>query len=182
MCITAYLSYTQCDCTLVRYYFCHSHIKHTWKQIDTNPCSYAAHRHILLDTRGCPDYLDADFHALASLYGQGNVAMKKESGAPIGCLDLHKEEFSFATRILRRADLRFLELGEGGYMSEECRSGRFMMSDEHSCRLGVGIGYLWAHNTVSPRSSSFSNVYFVRNYLKRVERDTNCISSVPYTF
>lgn len=76
--------------------------------------------------------------------------MHKESGAPIGCPDIHSDEYNFGTRISPGADLRFLELGEGGYMSGDCRSGKFMMSEEHTCGLGIGVSCLWAHDIVSP--------------------------------
>lgn len=58
--------------------------------------------------------------------------------------------------------MRFLELGERGRMSEDCRSGKFMESEEHTCGLGTGVSCLWAHDTVRPWSSSFKEVLCVR--------------------
>ncbi|CAG8977034.1 hypothetical protein HYALB_00008892 [Hymenoscyphus albidus] len=153
MCITARISYNDCSCTLHRYYICHSHIKHTWHQKDNKPCPYTAVRHIVLDARACTDPYQQSFHEQYAPLGDIlSAAATTQHGSqanntrrPPGCLAIHADEYNVATKVLRRSDMRFLELGEGGYMSEDCLAGKFMWASEHTCGLGRRVACTWAH-------------------------------------
>jgi hypothetical protein len=123
MCLRTTQYFDTCTCTIVRTKICISHVEHTHKQIDNNPCPKIEKRFIETKGGGC------DFDVPCE--------MKKE------------EKWVFASWTKGRGDRCFVENGtrfHGEFALIQCvEEGGWCTEEQHACGIGKGWKGEWRH-------------------------------------